>query len=267
MRLTPCRDTSIAVKVVRRAVELGVNHIDTAAFYFSPGGILDVGDGPVRYAAELIRAALTPYPRGLVLATKVGPVALPSGEWTVAETAAQLRAQVEENLRRLGVDRLDVVNLRLTRRGGSVAERWAALAEMRQEGLIRHLGLSNATLDQVDEASAIAPVVGVQNSFALDLRRDHDLVRECAARGIAFVPFFAIAGPRREAGATTDHDEAVRKVAAAHGATPQQVRLAWTLHQGPNVLAIPGTGSEEHLIENVAAGGLRLTAGDLAALS
>ncbi|MEV4344063.1 aldo/keto reductase [Actinoplanes sp. NPDC049596] len=266
MRLTPRQDTSIAVRVLRTAVELGVNHIDTAAFYFSPGGILEVGEGRPRFAADLIRAALTPYPQGLVLATKVGPGVLPSGEWKVAETAAELRGQVEENLRRLGVERLDLVNLRLTRRGGSVAERFGALADLRQDGLIRDLGLSNATLDQVDEAAAIAPVVCVQNSYAVDLRRDDDLVEACAARGIAFVPFFAIAGAGREDGASNDHDEAVRRVARAHGMTPHQVRLAWTLHQGPNVLAIPGTGDERHLRENIAAAAIRLTADDLAAL-
>ncbi|XVU30402.1 aldo/keto reductase [Actinoplanes sp. CA-054009] len=266
MRLTPRSDTSVAIKVVRTAVELGVDHIDTAAFYFSPGGILDVGEGARRYATELIREALEPYPQAMVVATKVGPGVLPSGEWTAAETAGELRAQVEENLRRLGVERLDLVNLRLTRRGGSVAERFGALAEMRREGLIRDLGISNATLDQVDEASAIAPVVCVQNSYALDLRRDDDLVPALAERGIAFVPFFAIAGPRREEGASENHDDLVRRIARTHGATPQQVRLAWTLHQGPNVLAIPGTGDERHLRENIAAGAIRLTPEELAAL-
>ena len=267
MRLTARPDTDVAIRVLRRAVELGVDHIDTAAFYFSPGGILEVGQGPVRYATELIRQALTPYPDGLVIATKVGPWVLPSGEWGAAGTATELREQVTENLRRLGVDRLDLVNLRLTRRGGSVAERFGALADMRAEGLIRHLGLSNATLEQVDEAAAIAPVVCVQNSYALDLRRDDDLVRACAERGIAFVPFFAIAGGGREAGAGEVTDEAVRRVAAGRGVTPHQVRLAWTLHQGPNVLAIPGTGSERHLEENIAAGALRLTPEELTRLA
>ncbi|SNY35051.1 aldo/keto reductase [Paractinoplanes atraurantiacus] len=257
MRLTPRQDTSVAIKVLRTAVELGVDHIDTAAFYVSPGGVLEVGEGVPRYATELIREALSPYPQGLVVATKVGP-------W--AETVADLRAHVEENLRRLGVERLDLVNLRLTRRGGSVAERFGALADLRAEGLIRDLGLSNATLDQVDEASAIAPVVCVQNSYALDLRRDDEMVPALAERGIAFVPFFAIAGPRREDGAHQDHDEAVRRVARTHGVTPHQIRLAWTLHQGPNVLAIPGTGDERHLRENIAAGAIRLTADELAAL-
>ncbi|MGX6605123.1 aldo/keto reductase [Micromonosporaceae bacterium Da 78-11] len=275
MRLTADPDRDRAIAVLRRAVELGVDHIDTAAFYFSPGGVLDVGDGLVRYATELIRAALTPYPQGLVLATKVGWGVLPDGSWGEAVTAAELRFQVEENLRRLGVDRLDLVNLRIVRRPGrdSVAERFAMLAAMRDEGLIRHLGLSNVRLDHVDEAVAIAPVVCVQNSFALDLRRDDDMVQACGERGIAFVPFFAIAGPRREQGAPTEqdapagHDEAVRAVAASHGVNAHQVRLAWTLRRGPHVLAIPGTGSLAHLEQNIAAGALRFTSAEMDRLS
>ena len=270
MRLTVNPDPAVAVRVLRRAVELGVDHIDTAAFYRSPGGILagQAGD-QARYATELIREALWPYPKGLLIATKVGPGVSPTGEWEAAVTPAQLRRQVEDNLRRLKVDRLDLVNLRIVKRPGhdSVAERFAALAAMRDEGLIRHLGLSNVRLDHVLEATAIAPVVGVQNSYAIDIRRDDDLVQACADRGIAFVPFFAIAGPGREDGAGENHDEAVRKVAADHGVTPHQVRLAWTLHQGRNVLAIPGTGSVEHLQENIAAGALRLGRADLARLS
>ncbi|MBL7256159.1 aldo/keto reductase [Actinoplanes sp. LDG1-01] len=266
MRLTPRPDRSVAVRVLRRAVELGVNHIDTAAFYVSPGGILGVGTGAARFATELIREALSPYDPRLFLATKVGPGILPSGEFETAETPARLRAQVEENLRRLGVDRLDLVNLRLTRRDGPIADRFAALAALRDEGLIRHLGLSNATPAHVDEASAIAPVVCVQNSYALDLRRDDDLPRALAVRGIAFVPFFAIAGPSREDGATAVTDAAVNSLAEARGVTPHQIRLAWTLHQGENVLAIPGTGDEAHLEQNIAAGALKLTAEELARL-
>ena len=264
MRLTPHSDRTVALEVLRRAIELGVDHIDTAAFYFSPGGILEGGPGPVRYAPDLIREALHPYAESLFIATKVGPGIRPDGEWETATTASHLRAQVEENLRRLGVDRLDLVNLRLTRRGGSVADRFGALAEMQAEGLIRHLGLSNATMDQVDEAATIAPVLCVQNSFALDLRRDTDMLLALAERGIAFVPFFAIAGTAREDGAEVAHDDAVRQVAAAHGVTPHQVRLAWTLHQGANVLAIPGTGDVSHLEQNIAVGALRFSDQELA---
>jgi aryl-alcohol dehydrogenase-like predicted oxidoreductase len=263
MRLTVDPDPTAAVRVLRRAVELGVDHIDTAAFYFSPGGILGVGDGPARYATELIRRALSPYPEGLFIATKVGPGILPGGEWGEARTAAQLRYQVEENLRRLGVDRLDLVNLRVFRSGDSIGERFAALAAMRDEGLIGELGLSAVRLEQVEEALAIAPVACVQNSFALDLRRSAGLLKVCEERGIAFVPFFAIAGSGREGGPSGGQAAAVAQVAVRHGVTPHQVRLAWTLHQGPHVLAIPGTGSEDHLHANIAAGAIRLTDADL----
>jgi aryl-alcohol dehydrogenase-like predicted oxidoreductase len=263
MRITANPDRDLAIRVLRRAVELGVNHIDTAAFYRSPGGTLGVGTGAARYATDLIREALSPYPEDLVIATKVGPGSPP------ATTAAQLRAQVEENLRRLRRDHLDVVNLRIVRSPGrdSIAERFAALAEMRDAGLIRHLGLSNVRADHVDEAQAIAPVVCVQNGYSLDHRReDDDLVDLCGVRGIAFVPFFALAGTSREEGAVTDHSAAVQAVAQAHQATPAQVRLAWTLHRGPHVLAIPGTGNLAHLAENVAAGALRLSAGEMASI-
>jgi aryl-alcohol dehydrogenase-like predicted oxidoreductase len=268
MRITANPDRAVAVRVLRRAVELGVNHIDTAAFYVTPGGIIKDGDGPARYATELIREALAPYPEDLVIATKVGP-GIEAGRFQQATTAAELRRQVEENLRRLGRDQLDVVNLRIIRSPGrdSVADRFGALAELRDAGLIRHLGLSNVRLDHLDEATAIAPVVCVQNSYGIDVHRDDDeLLRACGERGVAYVPFFAIAGNDREKGATDEHSDALHAVAAAHGATPQQIRLAWTLHRGPHVLAIPGTGSPAHLEENVAAAALRLTPDDLAAL-
>jgi pyridoxine 4-dehydrogenase len=189
--------------------------------------------------------------------------------YSVATNAAGLRRQVEDNLRRLGRDHLDVVNLRIVKRPGrdSVAERFGALAELREAGLIRHLGLSNVRLDHLDEALAIAPVVCVQNSYSIDLNRTDDgLLSACGERGVAYVPFFAIAGAGRETGAGTERAEAVRAIALAHGATPRQVRLAWTLHRGPHVLAIPGTGDPNHLEENIAAGALRLTKDDLSRL-
>jgi pyridoxine 4-dehydrogenase len=270
MRITANPDRDLAIRILRRAVELGVNHIDTAAFYVSPGGTLEVGTGPIRYATELIRDALSPYPDDLVITTKVGPGEEPESGFYHATSAAHLRKQVEENLRRLGRDHLDVVNLRIVKKRGedSIADRFGALAELRDEGLIRHLGLSNVRADHLDEAAAIAPVVCVQNGFSIDEKRPDDhLLGVCGDRGIAFVPFFAIAGAGREDGATSDHSDAVRAVAHAHGATPQQVRLAWTLHQGPHVLAIPGTGSLAHLAENVAAGAIRLSDADLATLA
>jgi pyridoxine 4-dehydrogenase len=256
-------DRGQAVGVLRRAVELGVNHIDTAAFYFSP----------LRSANELINTALAPYPDDLVITTKVGPGRDASGEWMAAATPEQLRGRVEENLRQLGRDHLDVVNLRI-QSDGPIAERFGALAELREAGLIRHLGLSNVKAAHITEALAIAPVVCVQNRYSLTVRtaEDDEVLRLCGEQGIAFVPFFAIAGGGgREgdaAGGERDggEDERVLAVARAHGATPAQIRLAWTLHRGPHVLAIPGTGNPDHLVENIAAGALRLTADELALL-
>ncbi|MDH6131068.1 pyridoxine 4-dehydrogenase [Kitasatospora sp. MAA4] len=249
-------DRDRVIGVLRRAVELGVNHIDTAAFYFSS----------LRSANELINRALAPYPDDLVITTKVGPGRDPSGEWLWA-APEQLRGQVEENLRQLGRDHLDVVNLR--RIGVEpIAEHFGALAELREAGLIRHLGLSNVGPEHLAEAQAIAPVVCVQNRYSLESRTagSEELLRICAEQGIAFVPFFAIAGDGREGGASAAQADAVLAVARAHGATPAQVRLAWTLHRGPHVLAIPGTGNPDHLVDNVAAGALRLSAQDLALL-
>lgn len=268
MRLTANPDRAVAVRVLRRAVELGVNHLDTAAFYVTPGGLIR-GEGPVRYATELIREALAPYPEDLVIATKVGPGIDDDGTFYQATSGDQLRRQVDENLRRLGVDALDLVNLRIVKKAGadSVAERFGALAAMRDEGLIRQLGLSNVRADHIEEASAIAPVACVQNSYGIDVHRDDDAtVAHCGELGIAYVPFFAIAGNSRENGAATAPTETLAAVAKAHDATPQQVRLAWTLHQGPHVLAIPGTGSPAHLEENLAAGALRLTPDEVTAL-
>jgi pyridoxine 4-dehydrogenase len=247
------RDRSITV--LRRAVELGVNHIDTAAFYFSP----------LRSANELINSALAPYPDDLVITTKVGPGRDPSGTWLPWATPEQLRGQVEENLRQLGRDHLDVVNLRANGTG-SIAEHFGALADLRDTGLIRHLGLSNVRPEHLAEAQAIAPVVCVQNRYGIDARRSDEFLHTCGEQGVAFVPFFAIAGEGREMGASgTDGDE-ILAVARAHGATAAQVRLAWTLHRGPHVLAIPGTGNPDHLVANVAAGALRLSAEELALL-
>lgn len=248
------RDRSIAV--LRRAIDLGVNHIDTAAFYFSP----------LRSANELINRALAPYPDDLVITTKVGPGKDPSGAWLPPARPDQLRGQVEENLRQLGRDHLDVVNLRVQGKD-PIAERFGALAELRQAGLIRHLGISNVQPAHLAEAQAIAPVVCVQNSYGLGYRsRQDDLLRTCGEQGVAFVPFFAIAGAGREAGATGGDQDEVLAVARTHGVSPARVRLAWTLQRGPHLLAIPGTGNPDHLGDNVAAGGLQLTAQDLVLL-
>ncbi|MFD9101254.1 oxidoreductase [Streptomyces virginiae] len=250
------RDRGQAVDVLRRAVDLGVNHIDTAAFYFSP----------LRSANELISRALAPYPEDLVIVTKVGPGRDPSGEWLPHARPDQLRGQVEENLRQLGRDHLDVVNLRIVGTD-SVAERFGALAELRQAGLVRHLGLSNVQPHHLAEARAIAPVVCVQNMYGIGVQPGQDeFLRTCGEQGVAFVPFYSIAGTGRQAGAGGTESSAVLEVARAHGASAAQVRLAWTLRQGPHVLAIPGTGDPEHLAANVAAGALRLSPADLARL-
>ncbi|GAA4618124.1 aldo/keto reductase [Actinoallomurus liliacearum] len=252
------RDRARSISVLRRAVELGVNHIDTAAFYFSS----------LRSANELINTALRPYPDELVIATKVWPGRDSSGEWWWA-TPAQLRGQVEENLRQLGRDHLDLVNLRIPRRPvDSIAEHFAALAALRDAGLIRHLGVSNATAGHLAEARSIAPVVCVQNAYGVGAPPEAQaLLRTCGEQSVAFVPFFTIAGEGREAGAGGAESAEVLAVARAHGATPAQVRLAWALHQGPHVLVIPGTGDPDHLAENVAAGSLRLSDEEVARLS
>ncbi|WP_371502358.1 aldo/keto reductase [Kitasatospora sp. NBC_00374] len=249
-------DRGRAITVLRRAVELGVNHIDTAAFYFSP----------LRSANELINRALAPYPGDLVITTKVGPARGPSGDWMAHATPEQLRGQVEENLRQLGRDHLDVVNLRVLGTA-SIAERFGALADLRDAGLIRHLGISNVTPEHLAEARAIAPVVCVQNQYGIGVRPEHDeFLRTCGELGVAFVPFYAIAAAGRESGASGAESAEVLAVARAHGASPAQVRLAWTLQRGPHVLAIPGTGNPDHLVANVAAGALRLTGDEVAEL-
>ncbi|MFJ8843360.1 oxidoreductase [Streptomyces cyaneofuscatus] len=248
------RDRAAALAVLRRAVDLGVNHIDTAAFYFSP----------LRSANELINSALAPYADDLVITTKVGPARGLTGEWAAhARTPEALRGQVEENLRQLGRDHLDVVNLRIVGKD-SIAERFGALAELRQAGLIRHLGLSNVTPAHLAEAQAIAPVVCVQNRYGIGMRPEDDaFVRDCGEQGVAFVPFYAIAAAGGEGGATGAEPAEILTVAQAHGVSPAEIRLAWTLHRGPHVLAIPGTGDLGHLAANVAAGALRLSEDEL----
>ncbi|UGQ08966.1 oxidoreductase [Yinghuangia sp. ASG 101] len=251
----PVRDPATGIAVLRRAVELGVNHIDTAGFY---------AKGEVR-ANDLIRTALTPYRDDLVIATKVGPLLGPTGVPTEQAPPERLRGLVEADLDALGLDRLDLVYLRvgaLNAPGGeSIAERFAALAELRAEGLIRHLGLSNVDSAQLAEARAIAPVAAVQNPYAEDDADDAALLAECEAAGIAYVPFFLLGG-----GGNPLDTARLGKVAERLGATVAQVQLASLLAASPAILAIPGTGSLDHLEENVAAGDLRLTDDDLAEL-
>ncbi|MFI7708069.1 aldo/keto reductase [Nonomuraea sp. NPDC049480] len=252
----PARDPESGRAVLRRAVELGVNHIDTADFYRSE-------DGSVR-ANSLIREALTPYPAGLVIATKVGPVFGPGGLRQAA--AADLRPQVEANLQSLGLDRLDLVYLRIGAmeppHGESLAERFEALAALREEGLIRHLGLSNVDAGHLAEARAIAPVAAVQNNFHIANRDETAVLEACTQASIAFVPFFPLGG-----GNADINDPGLVKVAERHGATTQQIALAWLLALSPVALAIPGTGSIAHLEENLAARSVTLTEEDLADLA
>lgn len=252
----PANDRDSGLKVLRRALELGIDHIDTAAFYSRDG----------LAANEMIRAALHPYPDGLVIATKVGPSKRPGDPFPTGQLPASgLRAEVERNLRDLGRDHLDLVYLRP---GGieppgndPVGERFAVLAGLREEGLIRHLGLSHVDAVQLAEARAIAPVAAVQNPFDLTKPRDTELLARCERDGIAYVPYFPLGG------FGIPDDARVRAVARRRGATVPQVLLAGLLALSPVALAIPGTSSLEHLEENTAAAAVELTPEDLAELA
>jgi pyridoxine 4-dehydrogenase len=252
------RSPEQSVAVLRRAVELGVNHIDTAGFYFSESGV----------ANRIIRDALTPYPDGLVIVTKVGPTRdRATGEFGDWASPGQLRARVEHDLTELGLERLAVVNYRSNGRD-DVPAAVAALAELRDEGLLRHVGLSNVGAETLEAALGVTEVVCVQNRHAPGYERSDtdEVLAACGEHGIAFVPFFTIAGQAREDPAQEQYD-AVRAIADAHGVSPAQVRIAWNLALGPHVLAIPGTGDLRHLEQNVAAAALRLGDDDLARLA
>ena len=239
----PPRDRDQALAVLREAVENGVTHIDTSDFY-----------GPIT-VNELIREALHPYPADLRIVTKVGARRGGDGSWRPSLDPADLKAQVRENLAHLGVDALNVVNLRLSAHGTGeepVAEPFGALAELQKEGLIRHLGLSEASDTQLTEAQAIAPVVTVQNLYNVADRRDDAMVDRCAAEGIAYAAYFPLGGFTPLQSATLDG------VAARLGASPQQVALAWLLQRSPAMVLIPGTSSLAHLRENIASAGLVL---------
>jgi len=249
----PPADRDAAVAVLREAVALGVTHIDTADFY-----------GPY-ITNEIIREALAPYPGDVHIVTKVGALRDDTGAWLHARTPAELREQVHDNLRRLKLDALDVVNLRVggldAPEPGSVAEQFGALAELRAQGLIRHLGLSTVNADQLAEAQAIAPVVCVQNFYNVARREDDALVDLTARQGIAFVPYFPLGGFQPL------QSDALGTVAARLGASPQAVALAWLLRRSPNILVIPGTSSVAHLRENVASAALTLDDATLAELN
>jgi len=249
----PPKDRDAAIAVLRKAVASGVNHIDTSDFY-----------GP-HITNQLIREALHPYPDDLVIVTKIGARRGEDGSWLPAHEPAEIRQGVHDNLRNLGVDALDVVNLRVmgdvhAPSESSIEREFTVLVELQRQGLIRHIGLSNATSAQVAEARKIAPVVCVQNHYNLVHRADDALIDELAEKGIAYVPFFPLGGftPIQSAGLST--------VAESIGATPMQVALAWLLHRAPNVLLIPGTSSVQHLRENMKAAEIKLTDAMLAKL-
>jgi aryl-alcohol dehydrogenase-like predicted oxidoreductase len=252
----PPRDPETARAVLREAVASGVNHIDTSDFY-----------GPY-VVNQLIRESLSPYPDDLTIVTKVGALRGADASWNPAQSPAELTRAVHDNLRNLGVEALDVVNLRAMGAGpggggpseGSLEPQLTALAELQRQGLIRQLGLSNVTPLQVEQARAIAPVVCVQNYYNLAHRGDEAMIETLAAQGIAYVPFFPLGG------FAPLQSEALSGVAARLGATPLQVALAWLLRRAPNVLLIPGTSSLEHLRENLAAAEIALPDDALAEL-
>ena len=240
----PPRDRDEAVAVLREAVDLGITHIDTSDYY-----------GPF-VTNEIIREALAPYPDDLHIVTKVGARRDAEGGWPEAREPEQLQQQVRDNLERLGLEAMDVVNLRMGGLQdpvpGSVAPQVEALAALQEQGLVRHIGLSTVTADQVAEAQAITPVVCVQNFYNLARREDDELVDALADQGIAYVPYFPLGG------FTPLQSSTLASVADELGTTPMSVALAWLLQRSPNILLIPGTSSVEHLRENVAGAGLEL---------
>jgi aryl-alcohol dehydrogenase-like predicted oxidoreductase len=245
----PPEDYDGALAVLSEVVEMGINHIDTSDFY-----------GPY-VTNQLIKEALFPYPEDLHLVTKVGARRDADGGWPHARTPDELRSAVHENLDHLGLDALDVVNLRWggfdTPTVGSIEEPFSVLAELQREGYIKHLGLSTVSPAQINEARSIAPVVCVQNFYNLAHRVDDDLIDDLATQGIAYVPYFPLGGfSPLQAGE-------LHAVAARLETTPMAVALAWLLQRSPNILLIPGTSSVAHLRENVAGAGLRLSEDDL----
>jgi len=239
------RDRKTAVAVVREAIALGVNHIDTSDYY-----------GP-HIANQIIREAIHPYPKDLVIVTKVGAKRGPDKSWPKALSPAELTSAIHDNLRNLGRETIDVVNLRVGEAHGaneaSIAAPLETLAGLKKQGLIRHIGLSNVSRRQYLESQPISEIVCLQNQYNLAHRHDDAFVEELAGKGIAYVPFFPLGGFKPLQSAT------LAKVAASLKATAMQVALAWLLHRSRNILLIPGTSSLEHLRENVAAAALTLT--------
>src|SRR3954451_2119757 len=250
----PPRDVDAAIAVLREAIAAGVNHIDTSDYY-----------GP-HIVNQIIREALHPYHRDLTIVTKVGARRGDDASWLPAQSPADLTAAVHDNLRNLGLDALDVVNFRVMGSGmgraeGSIAEQFSTLAKLREQGLIRHLGISNATSAQIAEGRAIADVVCVQNFYNLAHREDDAMIGELAAQGIAYVPFFPLGG------FSPLQSDTLSAEAQKLAATPMQVALAWLLKRAPNILLIPGTSSRAHLRENLAAAELVIPDVEMAALN
>jgi aryl-alcohol dehydrogenase-like predicted oxidoreductase len=249
----PPKDRDAAIAVLRAAIEAGVDHIDTSDFY-----------GP-HITNEIIREALHPYPGDLTIVTKVSAKRGPNGEWLPAMSPQELTSAVHDNLRNLGLDVIDVVNLRSMYdvhgpAEGPLEEQLTALAELQQKGLIRHIGLSNVTAKQVADGGKITRIVCVQNMYNIAHRDDDALIDDLARDGIAYVPFFPLGG------FSPLQSSALNDVAASLDATPMQVALAWLLQRSPNILLIPGTSSVGHLQENLAAAELSLPAEALAQL-
>ena len=249
----PPRDPDEAIRVLREAIDAGVNHIDTSDYY-----------GP-HTTNQIIKQALHPYPEALVIVTKVGARRGADKSWIHARSRQDLIDAVHDNLRNLGVDQLDVVNLRvgevLNPSEGSIEEPLAVLAELQRQGLIGRLGLSNVTPRQFAEARTIAEIVCVQNFFNIAQRHDDAFVDELATQGVAYVPFFPLGG------FTPLQSSELDAIAAAVGATSMQVALAWLLHRAPNILLIPGTSSVKHLRENLQAATLQLSPETIADLN
>lgn len=254
----PPRDRDAALAVLRRAVELGVDHIDTSQYY-----------GP-DVVNDLIREALHPYPAGLRLATKVGARRDAEGGWLPAQRPEELRAGVEENLRSVRVERMDLVNLRVLSADGQqavpLAEQLGALEDLRAEGKLELVGVSNVTRAQAEQALELVDIAGIQNAYSLLDRSSEDLLELCQQRDIAFVPFFPLGSAFTGGPAALAADPVVSGVAAKHGATPSQIALAWLLHRDGRILLIPGTSSVAHLEENLVAAGVALDPDDMAAL-
>jgi aryl-alcohol dehydrogenase-like predicted oxidoreductase len=254
----PPRDRDEALAVLRRAVELGVDHIDTSQYY-----------GP-DVVNDLIRDALYPYPEGLRLATKVGARRDAEGAWLAAQRPDELRAGVEDNLRSLRVERMDLVNLRLMPPEDApevpFAEQLGALEDLRTEGKLELIGLSNVSRAQAEEALELVDIASVQNGYSLLDRSSEDLLELCRELDMAFVPFFPLGSAFTGGPARLAADPIVARVAGKHGATPSQIALAWLLARDEGILLIPGTSSVRHLEENLAAADVTLDADDLAAL-